>query len=187
MPSISTIAPGSAPAGGAAFTLTINGANFIAGSQVRWNGASRTTSFVSASQLTAQITAADLAAAGPAGITVINPGPGGGLSNAAEFMVAAPGENPVPTISGISPSKQMTDVASASQITVEISGANFLPDFARAVDVWHPHNHLCEPGQAAHAGKRGRPGTGRPGQRHRGQPRPRRRPVEHRHLHDHHD
>lgn len=128
VPSIDTIAPGSAPAGGAAFTLTINGANFIAGSQVRWNGAGRATSFVSASQLTAQITAADLAAAGPAGVTVFNPGPGGGLSNAAEFTVAAPGENPLPTISGISPSKQMTDLATASQITVEISGANFMAD-----------------------------------------------------------
>lgn len=128
VPSISTVTPGSAPAGGSAFTLTVNGANFIAGSVVRWNGADRATSFVSSSQLTAQITATDLAAAGPAGVTVFNPGPGGGLSNAAEFAVAGPGENPAPSISSVSPNKQMTDVASASQLTVEISGANFMPD-----------------------------------------------------------
>jgi len=37
-----TLAPGSAAPGGAAFTLTVNGAGFVAGSTVLWNGSART-------------------------------------------------------------------------------------------------------------------------------------------------
>jgi predicted outer membrane repeat protein len=126
VPSIATLVPASAPAGGAAFTLTVNGSNFIAGSKLRWNGADRTTSFVSATQLTAQIGAADIAQPGPVGITVVNPGPGGGSSNAATFDIAAPGENPTPSIAAISPNKVMADVASATAITLVVSGVNFM-------------------------------------------------------------
>ena len=128
VPSISDLAPASAPAGGAAFTLTINGANFMAGSQVRWNGANRTTAFVSASQLTAQISAADIVAGGPAGVSVFNPGPGGGLSNAVEFSVAAPDENPTPSISSVSPNSILVDLATAKELALTITGTNFTAD-----------------------------------------------------------
>src|SRR5206468_2071889 len=64
VPSISGLSPTSAVAGGAAFNLTVNGSIFISGSVVRWNGADRTTTFVSASQLTASIPASDIANAG---------------------------------------------------------------------------------------------------------------------------
>lgn len=37
-PSISSISPNSATAGGAQFTLTVNGTNFVSGATVRWNG-----------------------------------------------------------------------------------------------------------------------------------------------------
>ena len=49
------------------------------GSVVSWNGANRTTTFVSATQLTAAIPAADIAATGSASVTVQNPG--GAISN----------------------------------------------------------------------------------------------------------
>src|SRR5262249_38371748 len=48
VPSIDELNPAGAQAGGPGFTLTIKGANFINGSQVRWNGANRQTTFVSA-------------------------------------------------------------------------------------------------------------------------------------------
>jgi hypothetical protein len=78
-------------AGGGAFTLTVNGSGFVSNSVVQRNGAARTTNFVSATQLTATITAADLASAGAAQVTVYNPPPGGGTSSAATFTVTAAG------------------------------------------------------------------------------------------------
>ena len=54
-PAVTSVAPTAVSAGGSAFTLTVNGTNFIAGSVVQWNGGNRATSFVSASQVTAAI------------------------------------------------------------------------------------------------------------------------------------
>lgn len=71
--SLLSIAPSSVPPGGPAFTLTVNGAQFAAASIVQWNGVSRPTTYVSASQLTAQISTADIASAGQAAVTVLNP------------------------------------------------------------------------------------------------------------------
>ena len=53
---------------------------------MRWNGSARTTTFVSATQLTAAITAADIATAGTAQVTVANPD--ASLSNALPFAIA---------------------------------------------------------------------------------------------------
>jgi Tol biopolymer transport system component len=69
--------------------LTVHGSNFVPASTAQWNGASRTTTFVSSSQLQAHIMQADLAAAGKVTVTVANPAPGGGASNVATFTVAA--------------------------------------------------------------------------------------------------
>ncbi len=74
---LSTLVPNSAIAGGAAFTLTVNGSNFENNAVVQWNGGNRTTTFVSATQLTAAITAADIASVGTASVVVFNPLPVG--------------------------------------------------------------------------------------------------------------
>ena len=71
---VTSLAPATATAGGAAFTLTVNGSNFVSGAQVRWNGTARPTTFVSATQLTTSIAAADIAAAGTAQVSVLHPG-----------------------------------------------------------------------------------------------------------------
>ena len=76
--------------GGAPFTLTLNGIGFFPGSVVRWNGSPRATTFVSSTRLTAAIQVTDIAAAGTASVTVSNPGPGGGLSNAVFFDITNP-------------------------------------------------------------------------------------------------
>src|SRR5215472_4724994 len=55
-PNLGLIAPSNAPAGALAFILTVNGSNFVASSTVQWDGSSRTTTFVSSSQLQAKIT-----------------------------------------------------------------------------------------------------------------------------------
>ena len=86
------LSPASAAPGGPAFTLTVNGANFLSASVVDWNGSPRSTTFISSSRLTASITAADIAAPGTALVTVVNPNlpPEIGASNPVTFQVASP-------------------------------------------------------------------------------------------------
>ncbi len=98
VPAITALSPATATAGGDAFTLTVTGSNFVTGAVVRWNGADRTTTFVSATELTAQIPASDIAAAGTASITVVNPAPGGGVSGAATLTVRSPNRVYLPLI-----------------------------------------------------------------------------------------
>jgi hypothetical protein len=88
-PVLESITPDSVNAGSGAFTLTVRGSGFVPSSVVRWNGANRTTSFVSASELRASILAADIAAAGTAQITVFTPTPGGGSSSPKALRIAA--------------------------------------------------------------------------------------------------
>jgi len=89
VPTTTGLSPSSATAGGAAFTLTVNGTNFVNGSTVRWNGSDRTTAYVSSTQLTASIPAADIATGGTASVTVFTGTPGGGTSNAQTFTIVA--------------------------------------------------------------------------------------------------
>ena len=107
-PTISSISPDGGAAGGAGFTLTVNGTNFVAASAVTFNGSAAVTTFVSETQLTAAIPAASIALRGNAAVTVTNPVPGGGVSNAIDFAITSAGgssgPNPVPTISVIYPS-----------------------------------------------------------------------------------
>jgi hypothetical protein len=74
--------------------LTVEGTDFVAGAVVQWNGVDRVTTVVSATQVTAEILAADIADAGTASVTVVNPAPGGGASNALIFTINPP-VNPV--------------------------------------------------------------------------------------------
>src|SRR5207302_15148 len=114
--------PTSAVAGGPQFTLTVTGTNFVTASVVRWNGANRTTTYVSATQLTAAISAADIATAGTAPVTVFNPAPGGGTSNPQTFTITAP-SNPIPTTTALSPASV---VAGGAQFTLTVTGTNFV-------------------------------------------------------------
>ena len=122
-PSVSSISPASTTAGGSAFTLTVNGSNFISSSTVKWNGNNRTTTYVSGTQLTAAITAADIATAGTTNVTVVNPAPGGGTSSAVTLAVNAP----VPTLDSLSPTSA---VAGAAAFTLTVNGSGFLSSSA---------------------------------------------------------
>ena len=75
MPAIATLSPSSASAGGAAFTLTVNGTNFSSKAVVNWNGVAQTanTTFVSGNQLMVSIPASDIATAGTISVSVTNP------------------------------------------------------------------------------------------------------------------
>jgi len=111
-PAITTLSPASAYAGGAAFTLTVNGTGFVSSSVVRWNGSNRPTTFVSGTQLQASIAAADIATAGADSVTVLSPAPGGGASAGVTFTASAP---PALAVSA-------TTVAPGGSITATLTG-----------------------------------------------------------------
>ncbi len=90
VPTLSSINPNSATAGGNAFTLNVNGTNFINSSVVYWNGQPRPTTLISPTKLNVVIVAADIANVGTANITVVNPTPGGGTSSALPFTITQP-------------------------------------------------------------------------------------------------
>ena len=119
VPTISSFSPASATAGAAAQTLTINGTNFLSTSTVTYNSAAHTAKFVSATQLTIQLSAADQATAGTYAVVVVNPTPGGGTSNSLNFTV----NNPTPTIASLSPSSA---TAGAAAQALTINGTNFV-------------------------------------------------------------
>ena len=79
-PVLGSIAPAVVVAGSTGIVLTVNGSGFTSGSTVLWNGASRTTTYISSTQLSEVVLAADISASGLASITVSNPGTSGGLS-----------------------------------------------------------------------------------------------------------
>jgi len=89
LPSLTSINPSSTYVGGSAFTLTVTGTNFVGSSTVRWNGSDRPTTYVSATQLTASISASEITSIGTASVSVFNPSPGGGLSNQLPFSIKA--------------------------------------------------------------------------------------------------
>ena len=98
-PAISGISPAFTNAGGTVFDLTVSGSGFTTSSAVYWGTSALATAYVSATQLKAQVPAADIAAVGAIAITVQSPTPGGGTSNAWQFEVdSASGTTTAPTI-----------------------------------------------------------------------------------------
>jgi hypothetical protein len=119
VPMLTSIAPTSATVGGPAFLLTITGLDFVAGSTVQWNGSGRPTTFVSGTQLSAAIPAADLAAPGTAQVTVVNPTPGGGTSSPITFTI----QNATPVAASLSPSSV---VAGGPAFDLTVNGSGFV-------------------------------------------------------------
>jgi len=93
-PTITSISPNQATAGGAAFILTVTGSNFVNGASVQWNGANLPTSFLSSTQLRASVQATSIAAAGAASVTVWEKH--GGTSNVVSFTINAAATTPPP-------------------------------------------------------------------------------------------
>lgn len=123
-PAVSELIPASAPAGASGPTITVKGAGFIAGSVVRWNGANRVTTYISPTTLQATLLTSDVAQPGANAVTVFNPTPGGGGSNALGFEVAGPGENPVPALTNLSPASILA--GANGSLDLIISGSGFI-------------------------------------------------------------
>ncbi len=86
-PTVSSLTPASVLVGAGDTTLAIAGTGFLSSSQVRAGTGSLATRYISPTQLTATVPAAALTAPGAIAITVVNPGPGGGASNASTLTV----------------------------------------------------------------------------------------------------
>jgi hypothetical protein len=116
-PSLLSLSPNSATAGGPAFTLTVNGSGFLTLSTVQWNGLPLSTTYVSANVLMSSVSSGLISSRGTAGVTVANPGDV--ASNALNFTV----NSAMPTLSSLSPN---SETAGGPAFTLTISGSGFL-------------------------------------------------------------
>lgn len=73
MISLTSLSPVSAMAGDASFLLTATGTNFTAQSEINFNGATLTTTFVNATTLTATVPTSAISCAGPLFVSVTDP------------------------------------------------------------------------------------------------------------------
>jgi|GEM_PF-2861441 len=132
-PALGALIPAETPAGSPAFTLTVNGSNFVSPAVVTWNGIDRTTTFVNAGQLTAAITAADVQAVGSAVVRVRNPD--AQLSNPLTFTITSTGGgSPAPVLTSLSPNSQ---TAGSAAFTLIANGSNFA---SGAILTWNGSN-----------------------------------------------
>jgi hypothetical protein len=101
LPATTSLSPAGRLTGSGAFTLTVNGSAFTPCSVVRWDGADRPTTWLSAAQLTASIPAPDVASPGSHSVSVFTPAPAGGTSNTQLFTVSntPDAQAPVVTVS----------------------------------------------------------------------------------------
>jgi hypothetical protein len=86
-PAISSLTPFVETAGGAGFMLTVNGANYYSGARVTWGSTILTTTYVSATQLIAQVPLSLVASAGSVEVTVTSLG---GMSAPSTFTILGP-------------------------------------------------------------------------------------------------
>lgn len=100
-PTVSSIDPQSAVAGGPGFDLRVDGAGFYAGSVVCWDGDPLTTTVVSPAHLEAAVPASAVATAGTAQVTVRNGPAGSPASGALVFTIAFA----LPVLTSISPTQ----------------------------------------------------------------------------------
>jgi hypothetical protein len=112
---ISKLSPFTANAPGSVTTLTVSGTGFTGSSTVMWGSIAKTTSFGSATQLTAPLTMADLAAGGVVEVSVKD---GLNTTNALPFTVIGQ----APTITNSTPPSAPVNSAAT---TLTVTGTNF--------------------------------------------------------------
>lgn len=99
-------------------TVTVTGSGFMNGSVVRLNGNARLTTYVSPTQLTAVVPVSAMQQAGTLQISVFNPTPGGGESNAMQLPV----NHRVPDILSLEP---MGVMQGSAPLTLTVRGVGF--------------------------------------------------------------
>jgi hypothetical protein len=124
VPNITSLSPASAPAGGAAFTLLVNGTNFTPGEAVLWESKTLNGAYVSATQFAVTVPSSLIATIGTASVTVID-SQGHKASLALFIITPAP-----PAITSLSPSSV---TAGSAGFMLTVNGTAFTPD---ATVIW---------------------------------------------------
>lgn len=93
-PVLTAITPSTAVSSNNAITIVATGSAFTNGAVLEWNGVARPTTVTSATQISATLSAGDIATVGEQVVRVRNPAPGGGVSSPQTFAVT-----PVPVAS----------------------------------------------------------------------------------------
>jgi hypothetical protein len=118
---VTSLSPNSIAAGSPTFTLTVNGSGFAWDAIVLWNGTALPTSFVSPTQLTAAIPAADLVASGAAQVSVSS---GGTVSTGLPFTIAGPAVVTLSTKTITFPAQTVAMASSTQTVTVQNTGGS---------------------------------------------------------------
>ena len=126
------LVPTAVSPGSTALPLNVSGTGFLPGSTVNFNAAPLATTFIDGEHLVAMVPAANVATAGTAGVTVVNPGPGGGPSNVVYFQVTA-----AEATVNFAP---VMNISLQNQIPAGITVGDFnedgKPDLAIAASIW---------------------------------------------------
>jgi trimeric autotransporter adhesin len=127
---LTSLSPSTVTAGGSDFTIQVMGAGFVAKTVVQWNEKNLVTTVNTDTagnvlSVTAVVPAALTATPGKASVNTLNPktsNQDNGLSNSIAFIITEK-PNPVPTITGISP----TSAAPGSgDVALTVTGSNFI-------------------------------------------------------------
>lgn len=113
-PTVTSLSPSSATAGGPGFTLTVNGTGFQSGATVSFNGNTLSATVANPTQLTASVPAGLITTAGALPVSVTSGGLG---SNSTNFTVV-----PAPSLSSVSPT---STPAGSAAFTLTVNGGNF--------------------------------------------------------------
>lgn len=88
LPAVVSLTPSTVLAG-RAFTLTIDGTNFVKGALVGWNGQNRAATYANSTRLQVSIPASDVSTSNTlVSVTAFNPAPGGGRSNSRTLHIS---------------------------------------------------------------------------------------------------
>jgi hypothetical protein len=109
--------------GSSAFTITVDGTDFVAGTVVQVNESARTTTFVNENTLTTTIPATDLTVAGILKISAIKPSPTVGPSNELFITVL----NPIAGLISVTPNTFVARPGENAQpVSLTVVGFNFV-------------------------------------------------------------
>ncbi|MFP5236285.1 MAG: IPT/TIG domain-containing protein [Acidobacteriota bacterium] len=120
LPAVSSLSTSEVLLNTSSVSLDVTGSNFVSTSTAQLGDVSITPSAITATHLTLAVPDALLTKAQVLNLSIVNPGPGGGASNAVNFSVL----NPVPALAALS---LESAVLNSTSLVLDVSGENFLP------------------------------------------------------------
>jgi hypothetical protein len=124
------LVPTAVSLGGNGVTLNVSGTGFVSGATIDFNSTPLATTLVDSGHLSAVLPAADVATAGTASVTVVNPAPGAGRSNVVYFQIGAPET----TVNFVNAANSPLSIIEAIGLTVADFNGDGKPDLAVAAN-----------------------------------------------------